>query len=112
MDGKRRIAREKLTVQTMIEMYCSGHHKTRSAMCDACEMLYTYAALKIDKCPLHQTKPVCTNCTIHCYRNTERDRIRRVMQFSGPRMLIQHPALALLHMIDRLQGSGCTQIQG
>ena len=30
-EGKRRIAREKRTVQTLIEMYCSGHHNRESA---------------------------------------------------------------------------------
>ena len=112
MEGEKRIAREKLTVQTMIEMYCSGHHKRESAMCNECQTLYAYATLKIDKCPFQQAKPVCINCAIHCYQNIERDQIKRVMQFSGPRMLIRHPTLALLHMIDRFQCSGRLRVQG
>ena len=109
LESRRRIAREKLTVRTMIEMYCSTHHKR--AMCDACQMLYAYATLKIDKCPFHQAKPVCTNCTIHCYRSNERDQIKRVMRFSGPRMLIRHPVMALLHLIDGFGHSGSTQVK-
>jgi len=111
MEGTRRIAREKLTVQTMIGIYCSGHHKPGRPMCDECQMLYEYATLKINKCPFYHAKPVCTNCTIHCYRNRERDQIKSVMKFSGPRMLIRHPALSLLHMIDRFRRSGKIQVQ-
>jgi hypothetical protein len=32
-----------------------------------------------------------------------RDRIRKVMRFSGPRMLFLHPTLALLHLLDGLK---------
>ena len=102
-EGERRIAREKLTVQTLIEMYCSGHHDSESAMCGECQRLYAYAALKIDKCPFHHAKPVCANCTIHCYSRGEREQIRKVMRFSGPRMLMRHPVLAFLHLIDGLR---------
>ena len=29
-----------------------------------------------------------------------RDRIREVMRFAGPRMLLYHPILGILHMLD------------
>ncbi len=102
-EGKRRIAREKRTVQTLIEMYCSGHHNRESAMCEECQRLFAYAALKIDRCPFHHAKPVCAHCTIHCYSKGEREQIKKVMRFSGPRMLMRHPVLAFLHLIDGLR---------
>jgi hypothetical protein len=37
---------------------------------------------------------------VHCYRAQQRERIRRVMRYSGPRMLLAHPLLALLHLLD------------
>jgi hypothetical protein len=102
MEHKRRIAREKLTVRTMIEMYCSGHHKREKGLCEECQILCAYADSKIDKCPFHQAKPVCANCRIHCHGKRERDQIKRVMRFSGPRMLIRHPGLAVMHMIHKM----------
>jgi hypothetical protein len=100
--SSRRIAREKLTVRTMIEMYCVGHHKSEPGTCEKCQMLYAYATCKLDKCPFQEAKPVCANYTIHWHEKVERAQIKEVTQFSGPRTLIRHPALSLLHMIDRL----------
>jgi hypothetical protein len=31
-----------------------------------------------------------------------REQIRRVMRYSGPRMIIHHPVLAIWHYIDRI----------
>jgi hypothetical protein len=88
----------------MIGIYCRAHHGSgHQGTCDDCRALYQYASRKIDRCPQHRAKPVCASCTIHCYGRKERDQIREVMRFSGPRMLIRHPALALLHLVDRLR---------
>ena len=35
---------------------------------------------------------------VHCYQTEMREKIRQVMRFSGPRMLLYHPALALWHV--------------
>ncbi len=32
-----------------------------------------------------------------------REKIRRVMRYAGPRMLLRHPVMALLHMVDGLR---------
>ncbi|MCL4190388.1 MAG: nitrous oxide-stimulated promoter family protein, partial [Thermoguttaceae bacterium] len=34
-----------------------------------------------------------------------RERIRAVMRFSGPRMMLRHPLLALRHQIDSIRSS-------
>ncbi len=36
---------------------------------------------------------------MHCYRPEMRQRVRDVMIFAGPRMLLRHPVLALLHLV-------------
>jgi hypothetical protein len=38
-----------------------------------------------------------------CYTPDMRERIRAVMRFSGPRMLLHHPWLALMHLVDGLR---------
>lgn len=45
-------------------------------------------------------KKFCSSCKIHCYREEERKKIREVMKFSGPRMLIYHPLLVIKHSVQ------------
>jgi hypothetical protein len=45
-------------------------------------------------------KPTCANCTVHCYNAEMRERVRVVMRHAGPRMMWQHPWLALAHVVD------------
>jgi hypothetical protein len=103
MTESGRVRREKVTVRTMIGMYCHAHHEGTDSMCDNCQTLHDYAVRKIDACPFHQAKPICAKCKIHCYNKQMREQIREVMRFSGPRMMILHPTMALLHMIDRFR---------
>ena len=86
----------------MIGMYCRGRHGGRTTLCEDCEALLTYARLKIDGCVFHDGKPVCNECRVHCYSRGMRDRVRSVMRFSGPRMLLAHPVLGILHLADRI----------
>ncbi|MGO9310163.1 MAG: nitrous oxide-stimulated promoter family protein [Spirochaetia bacterium] len=53
--------------------------------CEECQRLYAYSVRRIDRYPFRTAKPACANCTIHYYRNEERDQIKKVMRFSGPR---------------------------
>jgi hypothetical protein len=106
MDDGRRIAREKRTVLAMIGLYCAANHGTDGPPCAECRALSDYATRRIDRCPLHPAKPTCNSCTVHCYRDAEREQIRRVMRYAGPRTVLHHPGLALLHVADRLQARG------
>jgi hypothetical protein len=56
--------------------------------------------VRILKCPHKDLKPSCAKCQIHCFRPDMRERIRAVMRFAGPRMLLRHPILSLLHYLD------------
>lgn len=98
----RRIRREKKTIGVMIGMYCRACHGTAGALCDECGALLTYAHRKIDACVFHDHKPVCNACRVHCYPRGMREEVRTVMRFSGPRMLVSHPVLGVLHMLDRI----------
>ncbi|WP_295730386.1 nitrous oxide-stimulated promoter family protein [uncultured Muribaculum sp.] len=98
-----RIEREKLVVRCMIAMYCSRFHRfdgRRDVLCDECRTLFDYACARIDMCPKRGDKSSCRKCEIHCYSQSRRDDIRRVMRYAGPRMLFIHPAMAIRHLID------------
>jgi hypothetical protein len=94
-----RMARERRTIAAMIGLYCRHHHRARG-LCEACAALDTYAARRLDRCVFGSAKPTCANCAVHCYRREMREAVREVMRWSGPRMLLRHPILAVAHMLD------------
>lgn len=94
-----RLRRERTTVRAMVKMYCRHHHGG-PRLCDACAELAEYADRKLDRCPYGGEKPACTHCPIHCYGADPRERMREVMRFAGPRMLLRHPYLAVRHLLD------------
>ena len=84
----------------MIHLYCRKKHGTKKALCDNCRELEEYAMQRSDKCPFMENKTFCSNCKVHCYKAEEREKIREVMRFSGPRMIFTHPVMALRHVIE------------
>lgn len=91
-----RIAREKRIVELMIRLYCRKKEKN-ATLCAECEALLRYAHARLDRCPFGEKKKVCKDCKIHCYKPALRERMRLVMRFSGPRMLIYAPWEAIKH---------------
>ena len=98
-DSKKR-EREKETVSLMIRLYCRKKHGMKTELCDECRALSDYAIMRSDKCPFMETKTFCSNCRVHCYKPEIREKIREVMRFSGPRMILYHPVMAVRHVIE------------
>jgi len=97
--GKRR--REFQTIAVMLSLSCRAHHgATGGALCPACRDLHDYARRRLDRCRFGDDKPTCAHCTVHCYKADMRERIRQVMRWAGPRMLLRHPILSLRHLLD------------
>ena len=78
-------------------MYCRSKHGKKDALCYKCNDLRTYALSRLEQCPYGEDKPTCNTCPIHCYKSDMRARIKKVMRFSGPRMLFVHPIATLRH---------------
>lgn len=99
--------REKHIVTEMISLYCrKNHHTKKGQLCDECRELAEYASLRSDKCPFMAEKTFCSNCKVHCYKPEMREKIRRVMCFSGPRMIFHHPVMAIGHVIESKKEKG------
>lgn len=98
VESKRQ--REKEMVSQMIALYCRKQHHSKGGLCPECAELAEYARQRSDKCPFMETKTFCSNCKVHCYKPQMREKIRAVMRFSGPRMLLYHPAAAIRHLIE------------
>jgi hypothetical protein len=97
---ERRIDRELKTVRAMIEIYCHGNHKTEQHPCTECLALLEYAKQRVNNCRFRADKPTCLNCTVHCFKPMMREEIKKVMRYSGPRMVWRHPILSILHFLD------------
>lgn len=98
-DQKRK-KRESRTIEAMISLYCRDNHGKSGGLCPECLELLGYARARLDRCPFQRHKPTCNKCQTHCYKPDMREKIRRVMKYSGPRMLYRHPVLAFLHLLD------------
>ena len=83
----------------MIQLYCNAFHSESVDICEQCGDLESYALARIDKCPFGNSKPSCSKCEIHCYEDNMREKIKIVMRYSGPRMIIFHPLYALVHIL-------------
>lgn len=91
-------AREHRTLEAMMRMYCRHHHGAK-ALCAECSALAEYAQRRLERCVFGDAKPTCANCLVHCYRADERERIRAMMRWAGPRMIFRHPLLAFMHKV-------------
>lgn len=100
MDTQTKREREKRMVSQMIALYCRKKHHTRGDLCPQCAALDAYAKMRADKCPFMETKTFCSNCRIHCYKLDMRAKIREVMRFAGPRMILHHPVAAIRHVVE------------
>lgn len=91
---------EKRVVLQMIWLYCRKQHNTRGELCKECIELSGYTRERSDNCPFMNSKSFCSNCRVHCYQPTMREKIKNVMRFSGPRMIFYHPLTAIHHLIE------------
>ncbi len=99
-----RLKREHQTLVCMTAIYCEDHHgQRRGDLCESCAGLMSYAERRLAKCPYGQDKPTCAKCPIHCYKQQQRERVRQVMRYAGPRMPRRHPWRAFVHVFDKLR---------
>jgi len=95
-----RIESEKNTLRFMVRYYCRKHHGGVEP-CSECDEILAYAINRLDQCRYGETKTSCLLCPTHCYANPQRQKIRAIMRFVGPRMLYLRPIEALRHLYSR-----------
>lgn len=93
-----RRVRELKTIRVMVDMYCANHHGG-APLCAECADLFDYAQRRLQRCVFGDAKPNCAKCVVHCYNQDMRERIRVVMRWAGPRMLLRHPVLGIKHLL-------------
>lgn len=95
------IQKEMETVTEMIQLYCKKKHHPGQGLCQDCEDLKNYALKRLSFCQFGENKTACSNCSVHCYKPEYRQKIKEVMRFSGPRMLMYHPLYAVKHIFNK-----------
>ena len=93
------IDREGKTIAVMTSMHCHDRHSC-DTLCSECKELLDYALERLNMCPFQEGKTVCNKCPVHCYKPDMRQNVRAVMRYSGPRMMLRHPFLTIMHYID------------
>jgi len=96
-----KIKNEKHTVELMIHIYCRKKHGSINELCEECETLKSYALDRLIKCPFGDMKSACKDCKVHCYNIIMRERIREVMRYSGPRMMLFYPYEFVKHLVKK-----------
>lgn len=83
------------------QVWCKGHrHENRQTfplpdglkpveLCRDCSRFVSYAISRRMHCPLEAEKPSCKHCRIHCYAPAERELVKRIMAWSGRRMILR-----------------------
>ena len=96
-----RIEEEKAVVEQMIRLYCR-RCEGNDELCPNCKELLDYAHSGFARCRFGEHKTTCKKCPVHCYRPEMKERIRIVMRWSGPRMIIYHPIAAVRHLLREM----------
>lgn len=94
--------KEERLIELMILNYCKGH-KHLGLPCNSCNELIQYTRERIKNCPFMETKTYCSSCEVNCYSKEMRSRIKEVMRYSGPRMIVSNPIMVMDHMYQGIK---------
>lgn len=97
-----RIDREKKTIKLMIDIYCHKKHGNNNGkLCEECAELLEYAHKRLSFCKFGENKSTCSRCPIHCYKKDMKEKVKEVMKFSGPRLIIYNPIELVRHTLNK-----------
>lgn len=96
--------KEKEIIEIMIKKYCHKKHRTKKDnLCEECNELLEYSLFRLEKCPFKRNKKFCNFCKVHCYNKDMREKIKKVMRYSGPRLIFSHPIFVFKHLIQKIK---------
>ena len=70
-------------------------------LCPACKAVDDYCVLRTERCRSMAHKTSCEECDNHCYAPAQREQIRAIMRYAGPRMILHHPVAAIRHLLKK-----------
>jgi predicted amidophosphoribosyltransferase len=95
------IQKEREIVTKMITLYCRKKHHHSAGLCKECQDLKNYAYRRLSHCRFGEEKTACSNCSVHCYKPIYREKIKTVMRYAGPWMLLYHPIYSVKHLLNK-----------
>ena len=115
----RKKGSELRVLRDFIAVYCRENHRTEDKspftvkdsrlrdalgdkdlmLCNDCGKLLNHGTAKLMLCP-YEPKPTCRKCPTHCYAPRYREKVRRVMRFSGPYLVKRGRLHYLLHYLQ------------
>ena len=97
-----RIDREKKIIKLMIDIYCHKKHgNNKGELCEECAELLEYAHKRLSFCKFGENKSTCSRCPIHCYKKDMKEKVKEVMKFYGPRIIIYNPVELVRHALNK-----------
>lgn len=100
----KKYEKQKEMIPVMIKMYCHHFHHTKGKeLCTECDELTKYCLYRLSLCPFKKDKCFCSVCKIHCYTPDNREKIKKVMRYSGPRLVFTHPIFAFSHVFETIK---------
>lgn len=99
---ERKINQKIKIIRLMINLYCKKHEKN-DTLCKECKELLDYSILRTNRCPFIIEGTFCSNCKKKCYRENMKKKMKKVMRFSGPRLMFYHPIVLFKHMIQSMR---------
>jgi len=80
------IEKQHKTLARFTQVYCREKHRALArdgdGLCGECRALLSYARARLERCPF-DPKPKCKDCNVHCYQKEQREKVRKIMRFSG-----------------------------
>ena len=91
---------EKDILSKMVSLYCRKKHgRQKGELCPDCAQLLDYTHERCDHCPQMAVKTSCRHCETPCYKPDMKEKIRMVMRWSGPRIILYHPISVIRHKV-------------
>ena len=96
-----RIDKEKDIISLMIRLYCTRKHNNNNEneICNECKGLLAYAIMRLSNCRYGNRKSSCGRCKTPCYKSEMKIKIKEVMRYCGPRIIIYKPMEFVRHLV-------------
>ncbi|KZL92740.1 nitrous oxide-stimulated promoter family protein [Clostridium magnum] len=99
MKKSRRVLEKEIFDKITI-IYCKGNNHS-VIPCSRCKEIMNYAHLRINSCTFGDDKKFCSKCTVHCFKPDMRENVKKIMRYSGPRIIFYHPIMAMKHLLSK-----------
>ena len=65
------------------------------------DKMIEYCQTQLSHCRWQDEKPPCKFCTSHCYAKKQREQVRLIMRWMGPRMVLYAPLEVVRHLLKK-----------